>query len=114
MGGSVCFVVGGVVGRNVQKPVVRLARQPLGLLLLAVLELAGVPVVVFGACMLFVSGSCTGFQVSMSKWWLPSASGGVAGAGGFLAFVVVFASIGLVGAFVDFDVWFVGFCSSWC
>ena len=67
VGGSVCFVVGGVAGRNVQKPVVRLAHQPLGLLLFAVLEVAGLLVVVLGACVLFDSGRCTGLQVSMSK-----------------------------------------------
>ena len=67
VGGSVCLIVGGIVGRNVQKPDIRLAHQPLGLLLSVVLRVVGLLVEVLGACVLFGSGRCTGLQVSMSK-----------------------------------------------
>ena len=86
-----------------QAPESRLANQLvgclLGLLVFVLLEVVDVFAGVFGDFTFFGSGWCIVFQVVMSKWASPSASGGVVGDGGFLAFGFDFAlvSVDLAG-----------------
>ena len=69
------------------------------LLMFVVLDVVDVFAEVFCAFAFFGSGWCIVFQVVMSKWASPSASGGVVGDGGLLAFGFDFAlvSVDLAG-----------------